>query len=177
MNHFNIFTSHQTLWSIFIILTLSACFEGLEAEPACFASQGEISKEEKSIHLRYLQRSSAYCTYDTQSCLEVWTGRSKEEVVRDPEYLIEYPYLVLLQKREISANSLYSQCYIPECISPQCECETAQDCSNEKVCYGIGFLDSSSSQKTQCLDYCDENSTCFGGTPKSYCPSDHCIVQ
>ena len=154
---------------------LPSCFQGQDPAPNCFSIDGEVSFDVKSMALRYQKRSSAYCSYDTQSCVEVWTGLSKEEIIQNPEYLIQYPYLALLDKKAISSSSLYSECYLPVCQSPACECETNQDCSEDSLCLGIGLL-GSSSQKTRCLPLCNETSFCYGGTPNSYCSADDCII-
>ncbi|MAD61411.1 MAG: hypothetical protein CMH49_07865 [Myxococcales bacterium] len=168
---------HKLLISSFSIsLILPSCFQGPEPAPNCFAIDGEISFDAKAMALRYQKRSSAYCSYDTQACVEVWTGLSKQEIIKNPKYLIQYPYLALLDKKAISSSSLYSECYLPVCQSPECECETNQDCSEDSLCMGLGLL-GVSPQKTRCLQLCDETSSCYGGTPNSYCSVDDCLIS
>lgn len=166
----------QLAISLSIGLGLTSCFQEQAPPPDCFAIDGEVSFDTRTMALRYQKRSSAYCSYDLQSCLEVWTGLTKQELVQKSEYLVQYPYLALLKKRGVSSDSLYSECYLPLCQSPECECETAQDCSEGSLCVGLGLL-GASPQKTRCLNLCDETSTCFGDAANTYCAIDDCLTS
>lgn len=168
---------HKYLLFTYLSLILLSCFEEQETAPNCFASQSEISFDARSMALRYQNRRSAYCSYDTQSCVEVWTGLNREDLVKNPEYLIQYPYLALLDKKAVSPSSLYSECYLPTCQSPECECETLRDCEEGSLCVGLGFLDAEQSQKTRCLSFCDTTSSCLGDSAtNTYCETDDCLT-
>lgn len=176
---------HNALKSLNIILILNlfsflifhACFDKLDAPPLCFEAPEEVSYSFETMKLRYQQGYSNYCAIEGQSCLELWSGKTKRELVSQPEYSFLYPYLVLLEKEPVSLNSPYSLCRLSECELPNCECETHKDCAGNTVCIAKNLDEFADQQtKTRCIPICTSDSICNENAHLTHCEAEDCMV-